>query len=306
MQGLLAADIALDTSEPRTQWKESVPTRDDMTESIPFLWEPTLQALLPDAAAKLLAIQKQKLRTDWEFVSAALPTIAYADFMYYWFVVSTRTFYYTHPDMKKPRDANECLALIPFADYFNHAEVGCKVSFSPTGYTFSADRKIRKGDEIYISYGNHSNDFLLAEYGFVLDDNRWDEVPLDNVLLTLFSDEQKAILQEENFWGNYVLDENSVCYRTQAAVRLLCMPLQRWWHCLESGFDDYDEYQGAADAVLQRAMTTYSKAIHEKLEQVSKTGTRFVHQKEMLDKRWKQILLLVNAAIDRFEGQPLE
>ena len=132
---------------------------------------------------------------------------------------------------------------------------------------------------------------------------KWDEISLDKVLLTLFSEDQKEKLQEENFWGDYVLDLHSVCYRTQVAVRLLCMPIQTWRDSMKSGFDDYDEYQGAADAILQMAMTTYIKAVYKTLEQVSKLGIQLAHQKEMLGKRWKQILLLVSTAIDRLESQ---
>jgi hypothetical protein len=43
----------------------------------------------------------------------------------------------------------------PFADYFNHADVeSASASFSPSGYTMTASRSIKQGDEIYISYGN--------------------------------------------------------------------------------------------------------------------------------------------------------
>lgn len=302
VQGLLATELMMDTSQPRTMWKDSVPTKEEMRKAIPFMWDPMLQALLPEAASRLLAIQKQRLCSDWNSVSAALPTVSYADFIYNWFVVGTRTFYYTHPDIQEHLDPNECLALLPFADYFNHADIGCKVTLSSTGYTFSADRNIREGDEICTSYGSHSNDFLLAEYGFVLEENRWDEVLLDNVLLTLFSDEQKQVLQEENYWGDYVLDRHSVCYRTQAAVRLLCMPGQTWRHSLKSGFDDDDEYQGAADAILREAMSTYSKTIYQILDQISNAGSHLVHEKEVLGKRWEQILLLISIAISRLKG----
>ncbi|KAK5075732.1 hypothetical protein LTR70_010040 [Exophiala xenobiotica] len=306
VQGLLATDLMLDTSQSSTLWKDSVPTKEDMKKAIPFMWEPMLQALLPEAASKLLAIQKQKFRSDWDSVSAALPAVSYDDFVYSWFIVGTRTFYYTHPDTQEPLDSNECLALVPFADYFNHVDVGCKVTFSSTGYTFCAERKIRKGEEICTNYGNHSNDFLLAEYGFVLEDNKWDEIPLDKVLLTLFSAKQKEILQEENFWGDYVLDEHSVCYRTQVAVRLLCMPIQTWRNSLESGFDDYDEYQGAADTILREALGIYSKAAYEKLEQVLELSAHLASPKGMLGKRWKQIHLLISTAIDGLGGQKLE
>lgn len=65
--------------------------------------------------------------------------------------------------------------------------------------------KIEIGEEIFVSYGNHSNDFLLVECakqsitcmflisyiftnltfqdGFILEENRWDSLPIDDLVL---------------------------------------------------------------------------------------------------------------------------
>ena len=72
------------------------------------------------------------------------------------------------------------------------SDVGCDVTFSPSGYTICADRDIAPGEEVSISYGNHSNDFLLAEYGFILAENRWDEIRLDDILIELIDPQQLA------------------------------------------------------------------------------------------------------------------
>lgn len=68
------------------------------------------------------------------------------------------------------------MALNPFADCFNHADEGCKVEYGPIGFKISSDRVYEKDEEIYISYGSHSNDFLLVEYRFILLENKWDEL----------------------------------------------------------------------------------------------------------------------------------
>ncbi len=62
------------------------------------------------------------------------------------------------------------MAQSPFSDYFNHTSSpsACNVLFSSSGYTITTPAKIKQGEEVYISYGNHSNDFLLTEYGFIL------------------------------------------------------------------------------------------------------------------------------------------
>lgn len=49
--------------------------------------------------------------TDWEV------------FTYHWLIVNTRCFFYLMPGQEVPEDRNEAMAMVPFADYFNHADV---------------------------------------------------------------------------------------------------------------------------------------------------------------------------------------
>lgn len=203
---------------------------------------------------------------------------------------------------KKPLSHDDCLALVPLADGFNHADIGCKVIFSPSGYKIYADREIEKGEEVYTSYGNHSNDFLLVEYGFVLTENRWDEIPLDEIVLPLFSEEQKQQLTEEGFLGKFVLDKDIVCYRTQVALRLLCMPLNRWQRLVANGLEDNDEYQMTTDRILLKALRFYLDIADKKLKLVEVLDCGLDSQRETLSKRWKQIRLLLIASIGRIEN----
>jgi len=194
------------------------------------------------------------------------------------------------------------LALIPFADCFNHANVGCEVTFSPSGYKICTDRQIEEGEEIYISYGNHSNDSLLAEYGFILDENKWDEISLDEVILPLFSEEQKQKLNEAGFLGNFVLDRETVCYRTQVALRLLCMPPNRWQRLVADGLEDEDKHQVAVNKIWLKALNAYLDSVYEKLEQVEVLDCGLPSQRDTLSRRWKQIHLLLTTAISRIES----
>ena len=54
---------------------------------------------------------------------------AYADlsrdaYTYYWLAVNMRTFYHVVSHSKRKPVAADCMALCPFADYFNHAGHG--------------------------------------------------------------------------------------------------------------------------------------------------------------------------------------
>ena len=104
-------------------------------------------------------------------VSNVFSTMSHMLYLHCWMLVNTRSFYYTTPSMERlPHD--DKLAILPIADLFNHADVGYESEFSPKKFTFILDRGYCVGEEVHMSYGSHSNDFLPAEYGFVLTDNR--------------------------------------------------------------------------------------------------------------------------------------
>lgn len=303
VNGLLAAEFAMDISETRASWRAVLPTRADFEESIPFLWHPSLQALLPTGARTLLENQKNKISSDWAAISNAFPSLFYDPYVYNWFLVSTRTFYYTSPKFKskKPLNRDDCLALIPLADNFNHADVGCEVTYSPAGYKISADRRYKKGEEVYISYGDHSNDFLLAEYGFILAENKWDSVCLDEFILPLFSESQKQELKDAGFFGKYTLDAETICYRTQVAVRILCVPINQWQRLVTNGLDENDKHQAGVDRILLKILKAHLASTNERAKQVEILNYGSENQRETLIQRWAQIRLLLIAAMQRIE-----
>ncbi len=298
----------MDTSQARAPWRAVLPTKVSFEQSMPLMWPSSLQALLPPASLSLMEKQKKKIFFDWTAVSTAFPSLSYDLYLYNWLIVSTRTFYYTSPKLKtkKPLSHDDCLALIPLADVFNHADAGCEVTFSPSGYKVCTDRQIESGEEVFISYGNHSNDFLLAEYGFILAENRWDEICIDEIILPLFSDEQKQNLEGAGFLGRYVLDKDTVCYRTQVALRLLCIPLKTWQRLVANGLveeeEEEDKYRTATERILLKALKSYLDCVDEKLKQVEVLDCGLHSQKETLRRRWKQIHLFLTVSISRIMG----
>jgi hypothetical protein len=169
------------------------------------------------------------------------------------------------------------MAQSPFSDYFNHTSSpsACNVSFSSSGYSITTPAEIKKGEEVYISYGNHSNDFLLTEYGFILGGegggNQWDEVPLDTYILPLFSAKQKERLEERGFLGKYVLDRKEVCYRTQVALRILVLPVRKWERFVD-GLEDGEKEQGAVDKVSRKVLREFEQEAKEKIEAIGGLG----------------------------------
>lgn len=199
------------------------------------------------------------------------------------------------------------MAQSPFADYFNHTSSpsACNVSFSSSGYSISTPVAVKAGQELYISYGNHSNDFLLAEYGFILplDTNIWDEVGLDEYILPLLFEKQKDALKERGFLGQYVLDSSTVCHRTQVALRILVVNARKWERFVD-GMEDGEKEQADVDKVLLKVVMNFKRDVKSKLRAVEGLGGHVgtPEQRQTVERRWKQIEALLQAAVNRIKS----
>lgn len=197
IHSLLAADLVL---KPLAEsWARVIPKLSDF-ESFPFFWPETAQDLLPTEAKLLLHRQQSSFKQDWEQLKIAFPNVQLREYTHAWFVVSTRAFYNETPQtILYPW--HDRLALLPVADLFNHAATGCQVSYSSKSYTITADRDYPKGSEVCTSYGDHSNDFLLTEYGFLLQNNPSDHFTVDDLISPKASTKQAETLKEMATFG---------------------------------------------------------------------------------------------------------
>ncbi|KAF3069048.1 Ribosomal lysine N-methyltransferase set11 [Daldinia childiae] len=298
IHGLLAADLALDASSKYAIWNAVCPTPEDFA-GMPLVWPQGLRALLPPSARDLLLKQEAKLKLDWAAVSAAFPEqLDEARYRYAWMLVNTRTFYYVNNKLKK-RSKDDHMCLQPVADLFNHTDIGgCNVAFDDEGFSIKATCAYAQGDEVKICYGRHSGDFLLVEYGFAMDENRWDEILLDEVLLSRLSERQKERLEEVGFLGKYILDREMVCHRTQVAARLLCCGVREWKRFVD-GIDDGERSQHNVDRLVLELLKEQRNIAEKRISEAQSLDVGEPQQKETLIKRWKQIQDLVDMNIVR-------
>ncbi|MCJ1402114.1 hypothetical protein MMC11_005333 [Xylographa trunciseda] len=300
LHGLLAANLTLDNTTKFTFWNAVLPTWADFEASTPFMWPRELQDLLPKPAKDLLMKQQIKFQREWGIAAESFIDMRREEYLYSWFIVNTRTFYYETPKMEKfPH--NDKLALLPVADLLNHADSGCQVSFSPESFTITADRAYSAGEEVHICYGGHSNDFLLTEYGFVLAKNRWDEVCLDDVILPDLNMTQKAELEERGFLGKYMLDDETAgCHRTQVVLRLLCCTPRKWRSFVDAA-DDGEASQGEVDALLVQFLDRFLETIRTTLGDIRTLNIGKDTQRKLLAQRWKQIETMIMQTIKRLK-----
>ncbi|RMZ72366.1 ankyrin repeat [Pyrenophora seminiperda CCB06] len=287
LHALLAAYVTLDKTDSFAMPNKALPDLASFEASMPFLWPSELHSFLPKAALDLLKKQQRNFQRDWAMVSKAFPDTNRTQYLHSWMLVNTRSFYCTTPSMERlPHD--DRLAILPVADLFNHADVGCEANFSPENYTFVADRDYHAGDEVCICYGTHSNDFMLTEYGFVPTENRWDVVCLDDAILPCLNEEQKDALKDRGFLGKYMLDiETGGCFRTQVALRLLCCTREEWEQFI--AFEAGEEFADRARGLLVSILKQFVETVRGTVEQVEALDIRHVGQREMLVKRWGQI-----------------
>lgn len=335
VHGRLAASLAIwytgQKPHDYQSWQDVWPKEQDFKFTMPIFYQERLQKFLPPAAATLLAKQRKNLEKDWVDLKSHIPSISEELYTYTWLIVNTRTFYWDYPDLSNahPRlpkrrnklTADDCYAMCPFMDYFNHSDVGCAPQHDAKGYSVTADRDYTAGEEVFVSYGSHTNDFLLTEYGFILDENIRDSIPLDDLLLPLLDANQADALKEDGFYGDYTLAPTSptICHRTQAILRLIVLDSRRY-AAFVGGDDDGARDQNRLNNYLVNVLTKYSRKILEILEDLeqldatapekrtskrrkSNVETHDVDcqskaQQATLIKRWKQIRDIVNKAVE--------
>ncbi|KAF2440793.1 SET domain-containing protein [Karstenula rhodostoma CBS 690.94] len=331
----LAAYLALQYAKDDCQhrpWQDVWPSQDEFKDILPLHWSKQLQDLLPHAATgneSLIArcaltsdtrdgnlltqcTQRSNLERDHLSIHAIRPSISRDLFTYVWLIVNTRTFYWEYPDLPNahPRlpkkrlqlTADDCYAMCPFMDYFNHSDKGCDPKADAKGYSVTADRTYKAGEEVYVSYGSHTNDFLLVEYGFILDTNGCDSLPLDHLILSQLSSEQVQVLKEDGFYKSYTLSPTSptICHRTQAVVRLLTLPSRRYT-AFVSGTDEGAGDQGKVNEYVIALLVKYERQIMEIMDEVEglRTGADVTTgQHNTLLRRWKQVQAIVKTGIN--------
>lgn len=171
VQAIMAAYLTCGSEEELAKyalWSKVWPTREDFEDSLPMLWPTAIRGLTsPDTEVtastsksnvlppcisgtwntiqkgrrthkyatehqNLLTGQEQRLGKAWADVTAVLPDTDWRSFSYHWLILNTRSFYWVPPDREPPEDRNDAMAMLPFADYFNHADI--EVSHSKVDY----------------------------------------------------------------------------------------------------------------------------------------------------------------------------
>ncbi|KAK2753759.1 hypothetical protein FQN55_000122 [Onygenales sp. PD_40] len=340
-QALYAAYFcfAQETREKFSLWQTVWPSRQDFDDSIPLIWPKHLKgesssdsdlALccppLPPAISgrwntfdkkaipyaytadhqDLLKEQESRFEKAYRDVKKVFADVDKELFTYYWLIVHTRSFHHIPPGGSAPDDRNDAMALCPFGDYFNHsAEGGCNVAFDDKEYTFTTTKSYEKGEEIFFSYGNHSSDTLLVDYGFLPAQNQWDALFLDDIILKDLTTENIEDLNFERYLGNYQITASGPCFRTEVAACMKYMTPEDWnRHILGDQPASFD--QEKTNAIIAAWIGEYVHEAEVALEKLTALQGNRKYRGEkrlgMIVMRWRQVVELCGEAVRAMDG----
>ncbi|KAL7937397.1 hypothetical protein V8C35DRAFT_180029 [Trichoderma chlorosporum] len=303
IQELLAADLALDKSPHSKPWKAVLPKMSDFDTGMPMLWPKELSELLPLESRDNLRKREKEFQSNWSSFKDAFPDVPYEEYTYAWLIVNTRSFYNETPETLKYLWEDR-LALIPVADMFNHSDDGCRVYFSSDEYHIVADRSYKRGEELFISYSSHSNDYNLLEYGFIPEENPSDDAYIDDVVFPKLSKSHKEELERRDILGEYPLGSTSEEFRrTQGVLRLLSCTTEQFHGFLE-GKEKGNTVQDRVDAYLAGLLDEFlSDVIPKRLQQIEELKVGRENQRALLAKRWLQIEGLIRRWIENYRNK---
>ena len=270
------------------------PTREELR-SIPATWncssESEYKHLIPfltfESTSHMERISKLIL-IDWEII---LPILnlwkksfpgsfnieeLFNKYLHIYFVINSRCLYCEIPT--RSEDITSNFTLVPFVDFLNHVpEVGVhcypEISTRKKNRYGIGEFSIRcgeksyeiKGEQIFFNYGAHSNDFLLNEYGFVLDENSWNHINLSEDIIALFRDnnEAKSFLKQHGYWGDYTISKTDISYRLLVALSLLVTKDFRRVEKFISGYISEDYFMPKINPLLTDILLNHLKECNE-------------------------------------------
>lgn len=256
-------------SEKWSAFIDCLPTWQELS-TMPITWQEEKLKDLKGSVCRYVEKQKLKFESDYEAVcnmstfSSALPAPDRQSFLWAWLCVNTRCIYMS---LGLPKESN--LTMAPYVDYLNHSdneEETVNVSITSKSMVVTTTKNYNEaGQEVYLSYGAHDNCFLLCEYGFILHENKWNYLDITEELTHLLNSDQKSVLNDLGYLGEYTINGQGPSFRTEIALACLqehhITHIPRRLQAMVEGFNDGQTYRAKSHTILRGIL----KAIKEEL-----------------------------------------
>jgi len=243
-----------------------------------YFASPSQQALLPTHLRECLLKQIALVDKDFKEVSEVYPGLDRSRFDWAWFTVNTRAVFlnkdprFTLP----PSSPEDSLALAPYLDLLNHhpdavVEAGVNLDLvAPPGFQIVTRKAIKKGDQVFIHYGAHSNTSLLVEYGFIIPANPDDGIPLtleqllDASSLPTSSSTLQKLKDASLHLGIAISPNSGLSWSGLVSLRIVSSKLEElddWTGIYEEDLDHLPQAKDTIEGVMKETQTSL-KALH--------------------------------------------
>jgi histone-lysine N-methyltransferase SETD3 len=164
--------------EERSFWKPFLDSLPRSFPCLPFFYDERELSLLKGSfAPRLIRILREWIEVQHAHLCKHVPgfeRFTFDAFMWAHFAVVTRTF-------SVPRNGTEVACLVPLADMINDGrpwDVQWAMPGEGTHFELKSKAAVASGQELRTSYGHKSNLHLLVQYGFVHEENPYDDFML--------------------------------------------------------------------------------------------------------------------------------
>lgn len=247
-------------------WKPFLDMLPDLEELdlAPFVWtllqspgHEDLTKYLPRSTRKHTDKVVQRFESDYAVVNAFLGQhLKKIDFLWAWMCINSRCLYMEMPQKNDPSDN---FTLAPYVDFLNHlGNDECGIKIDTQGFHVLTSTSYTPGMELYFSYGPHSNEFLLCEYGFTLPHNRWNYLDISDYITPLLQPQHVAFLKEAGYYADYTINDLGISFRTEIALATLQEkdPSQsRKLRAFVDGISDGSVFQAKSQVLLKHILS---------------------------------------------------
>ncbi|SGZ50227.1 CIC11C00000004934 [Sungouiella intermedia] len=230
---LLAMFLVLERSRGTlSYWKPFIDMQPEISELglAPVIWKvldvancDLLWRMLPRSARKHAEAVVARFDKDYLTIQQKLPLVGQQisrnNFLWAWMCINSRCLYMEIPQAK---DASDNFTLAPYVDFLNHLnDDQCGIKIDTLGFHVMTSCKYLPGQELYFSYGPHSNEFLLCEYGFMLPENKWNYIDITDFIIPMLRPAHVEFLKIWGYYGEYTVNKSGMSFRTEIALATL-------------------------------------------------------------------------------------
>lgn len=223
--------LVLESQRTDSSWKPFIDMLPEVDELglCPLVWtvkkDPEahqLMALLPRSARKHAESIIARFTKDMDVVMAMLQDTEFFSverYLWVWMCINSRCFYL---EMPLGKSASDNFTMAPNIDFLNHlCDDQCEIKIDSSGFHVYTSTAYKPGDQLFFSYGPHSNEFLLCEYGFVLDVNKWNYIDASDYITPLLRPQHTDFLKKKSYFNDYTVNKDGMSFRTEIALATL-------------------------------------------------------------------------------------